>query len=119
LISPFEGKPIRDHVIFRCTNMFRRRKLAIPASVLWLWLSLFWYLRGEPTRFSLFKEHQKLEKISEPWVEIVVASVKSDNTSWVREAVPAWKSNVYVADDPLALLSLPANKGSEGIAYLT
>lgn len=52
-------------------------------------------------------------------VELVVASVKSDNTSWINEYFPQYPANIYVTDDPNALLTVPRNKGRESAAYLT
>lgn len=52
-------------------------------------------------------------------VELVVASVKSDNTSWIHEYFPQYPANIYVTDDPYAPLSVPKNKGRESVAYLT
>ncbi|KAM5478287.1 hypothetical protein McanCB56680_006537 [Microsporum canis] len=37
-------------------------------------------------------------KIATASKELVVASVKSDNVSWIREQLPGWKSNIYIAD---------------------
>jgi len=51
--------------------------------------------------------------------ELVVASIKSDDTSWLSEELPEWKANVYVVDDPNANLTVPFNKGHETMAYLT
>ncbi|KMP05232.1 hypothetical protein CIRG_04913 [Coccidioides immitis RMSCC 2394] len=50
---------------------------------------------------------------------LVVASLKSDNTSWVGEHLPDWQAKVYVADDPKAQLTVPLNKGRESMVYLT
>lgn len=54
-----------------------------------------------------------------PFKGIVVASVKSDDTSWLAEELPDWHANVYVTDDPHAKLTVPKNKGREAMAYLT
>lgn len=51
--------------------------------------------------------------------EIVVASVKSDDTSWVAEHLPEWRARIYVADDPNAEFTVPKNKGHESMVYLT
>jgi hypothetical protein len=52
-------------------------------------------------------------------VTLVVASQKKDDTSWLNQSFPTWDKAVYVTDDPDAPLAVPANKGREGIAYLT
>ena len=54
-----------------------------------------------------------------PEVTMVVASMKSDNTSWLHSAFPDWEKHIYVTDDPNATLTVPANKGREGMVYLT
>ncbi|KAL1956907.1 hypothetical protein VTO42DRAFT_6654 [Malbranchea cinnamomea] len=51
--------------------------------------------------------------------EIVVASLKDDDTSWLAEHLPDWKTQIYVADDPDAELTVPENKGHESMVYLT
>ncbi|GAP86670.1 hypothetical protein SAMD00023353_2000600 [Rosellinia necatrix] len=52
-------------------------------------------------------------------LELVVASVKAENTSWFDTYLPEWHKNVYVADDPGAALTVPRNKGREAMVYLT
>ncbi|WEW57283.1 hypothetical protein PRK78_002748 [Emydomyces testavorans] len=51
--------------------------------------------------------------------QLVVASLKSDNVSWLEENLPDWHANVYVVDDPKAKLMVPMNKGRESMVYLT
>lgn len=52
-------------------------------------------------------------------VEIVVASQKREDISWVHEFLPDWGRSVYVVDDPKAKLRVPKNKGREAMVYLT
>jgi len=52
-------------------------------------------------------------------VEIVLASLKRENTSWVHQYLPDWGRSVYVVDDPKAKLRVPRNKGREAMVYLT
>ncbi|EEA22338.1 hypothetical protein TMatcc_008222 [Talaromyces marneffei ATCC 18224] len=52
-------------------------------------------------------------------VELVVASLKQQHTSWYSTYFPDWKSNIYVVDDPGASLTVPLNKGNEAMVYLT
>lgn len=54
-----------------------------------------------------------------PDVELVVASMKHENTSWLLEYFPDWHSSIYVVDDPEAALTVPMNKGRESMVYLT
>ncbi|KAI0808767.1 hypothetical protein GGR55DRAFT_696476 [Xylaria sp. FL0064] len=52
-------------------------------------------------------------------LELVVASVKAEDTSWFHAYLPSWHKNIYVADDPSAPLTVPTNKGREAMVYLT
>ncbi|KAI9675114.1 MAG: hypothetical protein M1817_001522 [Caeruleum heppii] len=51
--------------------------------------------------------------------ELVVASLKDDDVSWIHEHFPDWSKAIYVADDPQASLTVPKNKGRESMVYLT
>lgn len=51
--------------------------------------------------------------------ELVVASMKGDNTSWLEENFAGWWKNLYVVDDRAAELTVVRNKGREGMVYLT
>lgn len=52
-------------------------------------------------------------------VEMVVASMKHENVSWLDEYLPEWKKNIYVVDDNKAKLTVPMNKGREAMVFLT
>ncbi|KAI1818644.1 hypothetical protein GGS20DRAFT_197195 [Poronia punctata] len=52
-------------------------------------------------------------------VELVVASIKKEDTTWFHAYLPDWHKNIYVADDPSAPLTVPENKGREAMVYLT
>jgi hypothetical protein len=54
-----------------------------------------------------------------PQVGLVVASLKKDNTRWMRKLFPKWKIYRYVVDDASAEYTVPANKGREAMPYLT
>lgn len=56
---------------------------------------------------------------STPRVALVVASQLRDNTTWLNDGFPVWQQHIYVTDDPNASLAVPANKGREGMVYLT
>ena len=56
---------------------------------------------------------------STPRVALVVASQRADDTTWLRNVFPAWQQYTYITDDPSARLTVPANKGREGMVYLT
>lgn len=50
---------------------------------------------------------------------MVVASLKSDDTSWLAEYFPDWSRSVYVVNDNKAPLTVARNKGRESMVYLT
>ncbi|KXL48576.1 hypothetical protein M433DRAFT_14 [Acidomyces richmondensis BFW] len=52
-------------------------------------------------------------------VAVVVASQTKDDTTWLRDVFPTWDKKIYVTDDPSAPLTVPANRGREGMVYLT
>ncbi|OAX79038.1 hypothetical protein ACJ72_06645, partial [Emergomyces africanus] len=51
--------------------------------------------------------------------EIVVASLKSDDTSWIAEHLADWHASVYAVDDKESELTVPVNKARESMVYLT
>jgi hypothetical protein len=59
------------------------------------------------------QEENKLE------LELVVASIKSENTSWLNTYLPSLPKKIYVADDSRAEFTVPKNKGREAMVYLT
>ncbi|KAI0391894.1 hypothetical protein F5Y17DRAFT_478245 [Xylariaceae sp. FL0594] len=62
-------------------------------------------------------------------LELVVASIQSEDTSWFHTHLPHWHKNIYVADysPPTSSssssspppLTVPQNKGREAMVYLT
>lgn len=52
-------------------------------------------------------------------VELVVASMKKENVTWLNDYLLDWKKNIYVVDDPNARLTVPVNKGREAMVFLT
>lgn len=51
--------------------------------------------------------------------ELIVASMKRDDTSWFAEYFPDWSRSIYVVDDKHASLTVSRNKGRESMVYLT
>lgn len=51
--------------------------------------------------------------------ELVVASLRGDNTKWLNDFFSDWRKNIYVVNDPTAALSVPKNKGREAMPFLT
>lgn len=54
-----------------------------------------------------------------PYKAIIAASLSQDDTTWIQDLLPDWQANVYVVDDPTAILTVPKNKGRESSVYLT
>ncbi|KAJ5907235.1 uncharacterized protein N7473_004151 [Penicillium subrubescens] len=51
--------------------------------------------------------------------DMIVASMKSDDTSWLAEYFQDWSRSIYVVDDKNAPLTVARNKGRESMVYLT
>lgn len=51
--------------------------------------------------------------------DLVVASMTTDNTTWLFEFFPDWHKSIYVVDDKSAELTVEKNKGRESMVYLT
>lgn len=51
--------------------------------------------------------------------DMIVASMKSDDTSWLAEYFQDWSRSIYVVDDKSAPLTVARNKGRESMVYLT
>ncbi|KAF7713984.1 Uncharacterized protein PECH_006158 [Penicillium ucsense] len=54
-----------------------------------------------------------------PHKEMVVASMKGDDTSWLAEYFYDWSRKIYVVNDKTAPLTVAVNKGRESMVYLT
>lgn len=52
-------------------------------------------------------------------VEMVVASLKTENITWLNNYLLDWKKNIYTVDDHNSELSVPQNKGREAMVFLT
>ncbi|KAH7136137.1 hypothetical protein B0J11DRAFT_576681 [Dendryphion nanum] len=51
--------------------------------------------------------------------ELVVASLKGDDTKWLTEFFADWRKNIYVVNDASAPLTVVKNKGREAMPFLT
>lgn len=54
-----------------------------------------------------------------PDVELVVAKMKREDTTWIQKYLPDWEHSIYVVDNPKAKLTVAVNKGREAMVYLT
>jgi hypothetical protein len=62
-------------------------------------------------------EPEETKKDEPDQVVLVVASQTTDNTTWLDTAFPSWEKAIYLTDAP-SNLSVPVNKGREGMVYL-
>jgi hypothetical protein len=62
-------------------------------------------------------EPEEANKDDSDQVVLVVASQTKDNTTWLDAAFPSWEKAIYLTDAP-SNLSVPVNKGREGMVYL-
>ncbi|KAK8035628.1 hypothetical protein PG993_010623 [Apiospora rasikravindrae] len=111
------------------------RRLALSACLLSLFLISWLYLPAtrltrqqlstalanahkNPWATSSTTLQQDLEQTNAR-VELVVSSVKAENTSWITDNFPHYPAHIYVADDPYAPLTVKHNIGHESTVYLT
>lgn len=76
-------------------------------------------LRYAPFAPYIFTTPRAASTFVDPGVELVVAAVKADNTSWIQDHFPAHPTHIYIADDPTAPLTVKKNIGHESNIYLT
>jgi hypothetical protein len=69
------------------------------------------------TTFTAYSE--VLRDVASSNVTVVVASRKSDDTSWLKANLPTWNIVRYITDDLNAEVFVPVNKGHEAMVYLT
>ncbi|KAK4038957.1 hypothetical protein C8A01DRAFT_16980 [Parachaetomium inaequale] len=88
--------------------------ILIPAAVLLALLGLHFHLQQRGWSSAV---RQSITR--PPAAEIVVASLRSEDTFWVHRHLPDWTHSVYVVDDPSAEFTVPKNKGREAMVYLS
>ncbi|EFE37900.1 hypothetical protein TRV_07446 [Trichophyton verrucosum HKI 0517] len=107
----------------------RINQLFILVSITTVFTLYFLFFREPPSRTHGLSSSQQQQpqrpgsgKLATASRELVVASVKADDTAWIQEQLAGWKANIYVADGDAASnsgLSVPVNKGREAMVYLT
>ncbi|KAI1852572.1 hypothetical protein JX265_003054 [Neoarthrinium moseri] len=100
----------------------RRARLFTLCFALIVLFNLIWFhdkLLSWAVQRELFDVSLSLEPDRVHNVEVVVASLSHEDTRWLSIYLPEWKTNIYVADDPNAPLTVPINKGRESMVYLT
>ncbi|KEY72453.1 hypothetical protein S7711_05128 [Stachybotrys chartarum IBT 7711] len=58
-------------------------------------------------------------KLGDDDVEMVVASMKKENITWLHDYLPDWEKSIYVVDDPSAQHTVSKNKGREAMVFLS
>lgn len=98
-----------------------RRGARFPTvpTVLVLLLGACWFLAFRPHWARDGVSSRPPAQSKGPAVEIVVASMKHENTSWVQQHLPDWSHKIYVVNDPTSPLTVKVNKGREAMVYLT
>ena len=95
--------PLRHFVSFVCALLI----------VLWFADALPWRDRGSAAQDAITPKQRPPEK------HLVIAKIQSEDVGWIARRLPGWTASVYSADDPNATLTVPVNKGREGMTYLT
>ncbi|CAG8957474.1 hypothetical protein HYFRA_00011455 [Hymenoscyphus fraxineus] len=54
-----------------------------------------------------------------PTKALVVASMSSDDTSWIQDNIRGWQINRYIGDSEISHPRVPKNKGREAMVYLS
>lgn len=98
----------------------------LGAASICLLISIYYLYHIHQSQLSsyLLIEHDRnpdetLSEVTKSSIGTVVASQSRENTTWLPTFFPKWNHNIYVADQPSATLSVPKNKGREGMTYLT
>ncbi|KAJ4141646.1 hypothetical protein NW768_000862 [Fusarium equiseti] len=101
----------------------RQRSNRAPIIAFVLFVILVFYYRdilfGSNTPARKHRNDYPTLNLDDNAVEMVVASMKHENVSWLDEYLPEWKKNIYVVDDNKAKLTVPMNKGREAMVFLT
>lgn len=108
----------------RRTSKHRQRTLcALLSSVGIILGAAIWLTTRVLTGTNLAALHpdvqQSLRSATLPHdVSLVVASQTTDDTTWLENAFPEWFKKIYVTDNQNAALTVPTNRGREGMVYL-
>ncbi|KAH7329465.1 hypothetical protein B0I35DRAFT_456822 [Stachybotrys elegans] len=106
-------------------NWRARRQTVHVAIAVTLLLVFVFYLRAgsETLEYANRRQHAAIAKpalkLGDRDVEMVVATMKKENITWLDDYLTDWNKNIYVVDDPHAELTVPVNKGREAMVFLT
>lgn len=118
------------------TMNFRKIKRLVAAAALCACLLLFLRISIQQTSSSYSEDSKPNELINsasdrllstetqsptknDDKLELVVAKLSREDSTWLFKYFPGWVKKVYVVDDLAAALTVPKNKGRESMAYLT
>jgi hypothetical protein len=96
-------------------SLSRPRLVRVIAVFILLWFLHFIFFGGS----SQSNPSRLATNNGEPTWTLVVASRKSDDTSWIQKEMRGIESAVYVADDPKSKFKVPTKKGNEAMVYIT
>jgi hypothetical protein len=91
--------------------------LTYRASFSWADTSDLSHMKWSTLHFPEHSDPPQKYDLSPDQVVLVVASQTKDNTTWLKTGFPSWEKAVYLTDAP-SNLSVPVNKGREGMVYL-
>ncbi|KAI1329684.1 hypothetical protein F5Y16DRAFT_364998 [Xylariaceae sp. FL0255] len=105
---------------FLVQSRTRGNKTLIGLLIFVLILSFFFsHFRLHKDSSNSLNDVNSVEQLSRE-VDLVVASLSTENSAWVDKFLPqSWTKRVYVVDDSSAELQAPQNKGREAMVYLT
>jgi hypothetical protein len=91
--------------------------LAYRASFSWADTSDLSHNKWSTLHFPEHSDPPQKYDLPREQIVLVVASQTKDNTTWLRTGFPSWEKAIYLTDAP-SNLSVPVNKGREGMVYL-
>jgi Protein of unknown function (DUF3431) len=101
---------------------YRRGRLLVVAAVLFCGIYYLLLLRSNRKQIPEADGYRLPPgpvSVSNNSKNMVVASMRAEDTSWLFEYFPDWHKSVYVVDDENAELTVKKNKGRESMVYLT
>jgi hypothetical protein len=91
--------------------------LTYRASFSWADTSDLSHIKWSTLHFPEHSDPPQKYDLPREQIVLVVASQTKDNTTWLKTGFPSWEKAIYLTDAP-SNLSVPVNKGREGMVYL-
>jgi hypothetical protein len=102
----------------RANYLGRARIVRVLGVFVLLWFLHYFFFSGD-SQPALNSSSRKAGKDGEPTWALIVASTKTEDTTWIKKNLPTVPSLVYTVDDPKSKFKVPENKGNEAMVYLT